>query len=295
MIKYYDRDKKDYKIEQVAGDKYLNWIYSSKLGNTFLNLFIKKKLFSKLYGWYCDKSLSKNKIDAFINEFNIDMNLYEIPNGGYKNFNDFFTRKLNSNKVNLSENVLISPGDGKLLAFENIDLNNIIQVKSFRYSLKELIKNDDIASKYQDGTCLVLRLCPTDYHRFHFIDSGKCTSSKKISGNYYSVNPVALNKINKLFCENKREWSILSSDNFGDILYIEVGATCVGTIIQTYNSSNIIHKGDEKGYFKFGGSTVILFLEKDLVKIDKDIVNQSLKGIETKVSIGESIGHKINC
>lgn len=294
MIKYYNRDKKDYEIEKVAGSKYLSWIYSSTLGKASLNLLIKRKLFSKIYGLYCDSSISKNKINSFIKEFNINMDSYEIPKDGYKNFNDFFTRKLKTNKLNVNKNTLISPGDGKLLAYENIDLDNIIQVKNFKYSLRELIKNEDIANKYQGGTCLVLRLCPTDYHRFHFIDSGKCTKSNKISGKYYSVNPIALNKINKLFCENKREWSILYSDNFDEVLYIEVGATCVGSIIQSFNPCEKITKGDEKGYFKFGGSTVILFLKKDLVKIDKDIINQSLNGIETKVSMGESIGHKIN-
>ena len=113
-----------------------------------------------------------------------------------------------------------------------------------------------------------------------------------IPGNYYSVNPIALERIPKLYCQNKREWSVFKSDNFGDILHIEVGATCVGTIIQTYTTNKRVNKGDEKGYFKFGGSTTILLLKKDLVKIDEDIINQTKLGYETMVLMGESIGKK---
>ena len=212
----------------------------------------------------------------------------------FTSFNDFFTRELVSNArpITNDPDILISPGDGRLSAFENIDLDNLVQIKGITYSLRELIKDDSIASKYENGVCLILRLCPTDYHRFHFVDSGTIGSNHKIKGSYYSVNPIALKSIPKLFCENKREWSILESDNFGDILTIEVGATCVGSIIQTYKPGSKVSKGDEKGYFKFGGSTTILFFEKDKVKIDEEIINQTNLGYECIVKLGENIGHK---
>ena len=148
------------------------------------------------------------------------------------------------------------------------------------------------AEKYAGGVCLILRLCPTDYHRFHFIDNGIPSETINIKGSYYSVNPVALDKIPKLFCQNKREYSIFHSENFGDILHIEVGASCVGTIIQSYTPNKEITKGDEKGYFKFGGSTTILFFEKNTVVIDKDILEQTSLGFECKVNLGDKIGHK---
>lgn len=132
-------------------------------------------------------------------------------------------------------------------------LSNLVVI----YSLKELINNDYIAKNYQGGTCIILRLGPTDYHRFHFVDSGIPCESDFINGHYYSVNPIALKTILKLFGENKREWSLFKSDNFNDILHIEIGATCVGSILQAYKPNIKVTKGDEKGYFKFGGSTVI--------------------------------------
>lgn len=295
MIKYYNRKNKTYEIEKVAGENYLNWTYSSPIGMSLLEAFIKKKAFSKLYGWYLDRALSTKKIDKFINEFKLNETDFQERKGNFKSFNDFFYRKLKPSvrPINMNKNIVSSLGDGRIFAYENIDLDKLVQVKGFTYSLRELIRDNKISQKYSGGTCLILRLCPTDYHRFHFIDSGTCDETTKIEGAYYSVNPVALKKVENLFCQNKREWSVFHSDNFGDALYVEVGATCVGSIIQTYEPGKRVSKGDEKGYFKFGGSTVILFFEPGKIKIDNDIIEQTNLGYETYVLMGEKIGEKI--
>lgn len=295
MIKYYNRKTRKYEVEQVAGDKYLKWTYSSPLGMRLLELLIKKKLFSKVYGSFCDSKYSIRKIKSFIENFDIDMSECEKSIDEFKSFNDFFARKLKvtGRPINKNSDSLVSPGDGRLTVYENIDLNKLIQVKGFTYSLLNLIGNKEIAEKFSNGICLILRLCPTDYHRFHFIDDGICDSTINIKGDYYSVNPLALERVPELFCRNKREWSMFHSKNFGDILHIEVGATCVGSIIQTYSPGKNVKKGDEKGYFKFGGSTTILFLEKNRVKIDEDILEQTKQGYESKVLMGEKIGIKI--
>ena len=163
MIKFYNRKTKQYETEQVAGDKYLTWTYTSPLGMTLLEIFVKKKLFSKLYGWYCDSRLSRKNILKFISEFHLDVSTFKNPVESFKSFNEFFSRELNSDArpFDKEEDILISPGDGRLMAYENIDLNNIIQVKGITYSLRELINNDEIADKFALGTCLVFRLCPT--------------------------------------------------------------------------------------------------------------------------------------
>lgn len=294
MIKYYNRKTRMYEVEKVAGEKYLNWTYTSPLGMKLLEKFLKKKIFSKVYGHYCNSKLSSYKIQKFVTTFNIDMSHSEKSLKEFKSFNDFFSRKLvkEARPIDKNKCSLISPGDGRIKVFTNIDLNNVIQVKGITYKLSDFIKNSDIAKIYKNGICIILRLCPTDYHRFHFLDSGICEPTVKIRGSYYSVNPIALNKINRLFCENKREWSLFHSDNFGDVLYVEVGATCVGSIIQTYPQHKRVLKGEEKGYFKFGGSTIVLFFEKNKISIDDDILKQSELGLETKVSIGEKIGSK---
>lgn len=294
MIKVYNRKTKDYVIEKVAGDKFIKLCYESPIGKGLTELLFKKKLFSKLYGNYCNTKFSRDKIPAFIEDFNIDLNIANKKLEEFTSFNDFFIRTLNSaaRPIDMDPNALISPGDGRLLAFDNISMDSLVQVKNLTYSLSELISDSAVASKYEGGVCLILRLCPTDYHRFHFVDFGVPSESKFINGSYYSVNPIALERIPKLFCQNKREWSLFKSENFGDILHIEVGATCVGTIIQSYTPEEKVIKGQEKGYFKFGGSTTILFFEKGLLDIDKDILNQTSEGFECKVIMGETIGHK---
>lgn len=294
MIQVYNRKTNKYDTEDVAGEKYIKWAYESPIGKGLVELFIKRKLFSKLYGNYCDSKFSIKKIPSFIKGFNIDMDICTTDPSDFKNFNDFFVRKLTpeARPINYNRNILISPGDGRLLAYTNINIDSLIQVKGINYSLSELIEDNDIANEYNGGTCLVLRLCPTDYHRLHFVDNGIPEKSNIVHGNYYSVNPTALEKIPKLYCQNKREWSIFHSENFDDIIIIEVGATCVGSIVQNYEPNKKVTKGDEKSYFKFGGSTTILFFKPNAVNIDDDILIQSSFGFETKVIMGEKIGEK---
>ncbi|MEI6886527.1 MAG: phosphatidylserine decarboxylase, partial [Bacteroidota bacterium] len=143
--------------------------------------------------------------------------------------------------------------------------------------------------KYLDGTLVIIRLAPFDYHRFHFPVSGSVSPITRIEGDYYSVNPLALHKMIEIFCLNKREYCIISNPLFGDVVMAEVGATMVGSIIQTY-TGNLVIKGEEKGYFKFGGSTVVLLLEKNKIRIDEDLLINTSKGYETMIKEGERIG-----
>lgn len=294
MIKYFNRHTKQYEIEKIAGEKYLKWTTDSPVGMTLLEVLIKKKFFSSLYGWTCDLKSSKNKIGQFIKDYDIDIKTFEKDIEEFSCFNDFFFRKLKAEARPIVQDAeaLISPGDGRLFAYENVDMDNIVQIKGYTYKLKDLIANAETSAEYEGGVCMVLRLCPTDYHRFHFIDSGICDETIKIKGDYYSVNPLSLKRIPETFCRNKREWCVFHSQNFGDVLYVEVGATCVGSILQTYEPSTVLQKGSEKGYFKFGGSTVVLFFKKASIKIDEDILEQTRLGYETKVLMGEKIGTK---
>lgn len=295
MIEFYNRGNKRYETEEVPGYTYLKWIYASPVGMKLLELIVKKKLFSKIYGVFCDSIVSKKMIPSFVRDFNVDLSICEKSLEQFKSFNDFFTRKLTNRARPISSilGALISPGDGKIVAYDNIDLNELVQIKGYSYSLNKLIDDSSIASKFSEGACIIVRLSPTDCHRFLFIDNGICEETKKIKGDYYSVNPIALKAVTELFCKNKREWSIFHADDFGDVLCVEVGATYVGTVIQTYVPGERIKKGDEKGYFKFGGSTIILFFEKGKVKIDEDIIDQTNKGYETSVVMGEKIGEKV--
>lgn len=294
-IYYIDRQTGEKKIETVAGDRFLRWMYETKTGDSILERLLKKKAFSRIYGRLQDLPFSKRKISTFVT--NLDINMTEAETEdiySYNNFNEFFIRKLKKGArvINEAKEVLISPADGRIFAYENINIKKLIQVKGQEYSLKELIENEELAQQYEGGVCVVVRLNPSDYHRYHFPDAGMPGMTKKIKGDYYSVNPIALRKKAEIYCQNKREITLFHSENFDDILILEVGATCVGSIIQTYTPNKKVKKGEEKGYFKFGGSTVIMFVKPNIIKIDDDIIKYTNLGLETKVSMGEKIGFK---
>ena len=289
-IQYYERESGQMKTEKVAGEKWLVWLYYNPVGEATLWALAKRKLVSSIYGTMMDRTSSAKKIHPFIEDFNIDMSGSQEQE--FKNFNDFFTRKLKDNvrPIDTSFNTVVSPADGKILAYADISNSDFI-IKGFRFDVFSFLDNPDLAQKYHDGALLIIRLAPVDYHRFHFPVSGKISPNKKIDGDYYSVNPFALRKKAEIFCLNKREYSILSNPLFGDVVMAEVGATMVGSIVQTFKGS-FVNKGEEKGYFKFGGSTVVLLFEKGKLHIDEDLLINTAKGYETTVKMGERIGEK---
>lgn len=295
-IYYIDRRTGEKKKEVVAGEGLIAWAYDTIPGKAFLESVIKRKAFSSILGLYYDLPASRRKIARFAQELEINLTEAELENPAeYKNFNHFFIRKLKegARPINQETSHLVSPADGRILAYDNIDIHQVIQVKGQVYSLEKLLQDKPLAEQYQGGICIVVRLNPADYHRFHFPDRGIAGPAKTIPGSYYSVNPLAMKNIANVYCQNKRELTLFASENFGEIIMVEVGATCVGSIVQTYVPEQPVEKGQEKGYFKFGGSTVILFLKQGQVKVDHDILHNTQLNLETRVLMGETIGKKI--
>jgi phosphatidylserine decarboxylase len=289
-IQYFERESGQLKTEKVAGEKWLVWLYYNPIGEATLWALAKRKLVSSIYGNMMDRTSSAKKIHPFIEDFDIDMSVAQKQE--FNNFNDFFTRKLkdDARPIDTSSTLVVSPADGKILAYADISNTDFI-IKGYRFDVSSFLDNPDLAQKYHDGALLIIRLAPADYHRFHFPVSGNISQNKKIDGDYYSVNPFALRKKAEIFCLNKREYTILSNPLFGDVVMAEVGATMVGSIIQTFKGSSV-NKGEEKGYFKFGGSTVVLLFEKSKVHIDEDLLINTAKGFETTVKMGERIGEE---
>jgi len=287
-IQYYERESGQIKTEKVAGEKWLVWLYYNPIGEATLWTLAKRKLVSSMYGNMMDRTTSAKKIHPFIEEFDIDMSIAQKQE--FVNFNDFFTRKLKdyARPIDTSSTIVVSPADGKILAYANISNSDFI-IKGYRFDVSSFLDNPVLAQKYNDGALLIIRLAPVDYHRFHFPVGGNISPNKKIDGDYYSVNPYALRKKAEIFCLNKREYNIISNPLFGDVVMAEVGATMVGSIEQTYKGS-YVNKGEEKGYFIFGGSTVVLLFEKNKIHIDEDLLINTSKGYETTVKMGERIG-----
>lgn len=156
------------------------------------------------------------------------------------------------------------------------------------YRISDLLKNDFIARRYDGGYCFIYRLEVDDYHRYCYIDDGTKTDNIFIKGELHTVNPIALKKYN-VYKRNSREYTILHTDNFGDVVHMEVGALCVGKICNHHNEY-YFSKGEEKGMFQFGGSTIVQIFEKNKIIPDKDIIINSKNGFETIVHYGEKTG-----
>lgn len=290
-IKYVDRETGQIKIENVYGEKWLDWLYHNPVGEATLWTIAKRKLITSLYGDAMEKPASADKIMPFVKEYGVDLSIAQKQN--FTSFNDFFIRKLKPESRPIVEDSLAvaSPADGKILAYENIK-NSDFYIKGFRFNVNSFLGNPELAKKYEDGAMIVFRLAPPDYHRYHFPVSGITGSSNiKIDGDYYSVNPLALRKKAEIFWLNKREYGVIKSPLFGDVVMVEVGATMVGSMIQTYTGTTV-KKGEEKGYFKFGGSTVVLLFEKNKIKIDEDLLMNTSKDLETTIKMGERIAVK---
>ncbi len=286
-IKYVQRDSGEMKTEKVVGEKWLVWLYNNPLGRLSTWALVKRKFVSSWYGKMMDNPKSKEKIAPFISDYNIDMTLFKEED--FANFNEFFVRKIKpaARPIAKGSEVVISPADGKVLAWQNLSEQNFL-VKGYSFSLASYLQDKQLAEKFAGGSLLIFRLCPTDYHRYHFPVSGVIKKSKKIDGDYYSVSPIAIKKIVELFCLNKREYTLIKTQDFGEVLMSEIGATMVGSMVSTYPDASV-DKGEEKGYFKFGGSSVLLLFEKDEIMIDKDLVENTKKGLETEVKMGEKI------
>lgn len=294
---YVDRKLKKVEQEPIYGQFFIDILYGSGwftriFSKVLLVVFTKNSLFSRLYGRLQKCSFTKKKIPKFIETYHINMTEAVIPEGGFASFNDFFIRRLTSHSRPIvdGERRLALPADGRYLVFPEVSEEMSFFVKGQSFSLERLLQDEALAKQYVGGSAVFARLCPTDYHRFHFPCDCIPGPSKLIQGNLASVNPIALRQYLHILWENKRVMTSLKTKYFGDVLYIEVGATAVGSICQTYQSGTPYAKGAEKGYFEFGGSSVLMLFKKNTVIFDEDFIKASAQRLEMKANMGESLG-----
>ena len=289
---YLNRETGKLEKESIYQEELLQFLYndewvSNKLGKQCLRL-LRYPFISIAVGWWQKRSWTKKKIKNFIQAFDINSCEFEKKVEDFSSFNDFFIRKLKSSSrpIDPLKTSCIIPADGRYLFFENFDEKLGLFVKNKQFSLQEFLQDENLAQIFAKGSLVVGRLCPTDYHRFHFPCDGRVIQTKAINGWLYSVNPIALKKNSEIFCQNKRCLTLIDSPLYGRILYIEVGATCVGSIVQTY-TNQLVKKGEEKGYFEFGGSTVVLLFEPGRLKFDEVLCQSSQQGIEIRCLFGQ--------
>ncbi len=274
----------------VRQDTSLNFLYGSFYGRIILKL-LSRPFVSKIVGSYMNSKRSCKMIDGFIAKQNIDMSDFEDRE--FNSYNDFFTRKVREGKrpVDFNKNNFISPCDSKMSVYK-IDSDSVFSIKDSFYSVSDILGGNPKASEFLEGWCLIFRLAVDDYHRYCYFDNGSKGENIFIKGELHTVKPIALNKYN-IYRRNCREYTFLRTENFGEVAQIEVGAMMVGKI-KNFHGVHQFKRGEEKGLFEFGGSTVILLVKKDTLLIDSDIVKNSENGIETAVKMGEKIGVKFD-
>ena len=299
-IKFYNRVTGKEDIEMVYGDKFIEWLYESNSGKSLSTLICKAPL-SKFYGALQDLPLSQQKVLPFIKKFNIKMEDY-LPEDGrsekspYSSFNQFFIRRFRPGKrpIVQTPNEMAAFSEARYFGYESVRDDEVVPVKGHNLKPKALLANTKWEKTFEDGPLLLARLCPVDYHRYHYPDNGSIVDDYRVPGLYHSVNPLALKSKQDILITNERHVTILETENFGKLAYIEVGAICVGKIIQSkpLDKGRMFSRGEEKGYFLFGGSTVILIGEKGAWKPSEDILKNTSSGIETYLHLGREVAVK---
>lgn len=280
--------RKGIKIDYNNSNPFLNMMYKNPVGR-FLLKPLTAVTVSKLARLFMTSKLSLPLVKRYLNKYDIDLS--QCEKNEFKSFNDFFTRKLvdGNRPFSYEANKLCSPCDSKLSVFK-INEDSVFEIKDVSYTVAELLRSNNLSEKYKNGWCFIYRLEPTHYHRYAYIDNGVKTKNFYIGGMLHTVQPIAINRV-KVFRQNSREFTLLRTENFGDVIQIEVGALFVGKITNHHEKAKF-QRGDEKGMFEFGGSTIIQLFKEGTVSPDYDILMNTIDEKETPVKMGEVIGYK---
>ncbi len=285
-MKYIDR-MGNVTVEENDQDKLLRHLYNDRGGRLCLRVLVSPWI-SKMAGRLLNTGFSARFVGDFVEKNRIDLSICEKQK--FSSWNDFFTRRLRQGErsVDEREKVLVSPCDGKLSVYR-IDKNSRFWIKDTEYTVEQLLRNKSLAERYLGGYALVFRLTVDDYHHFCYPADGKKSDNVVVPGIFHTVNPVA-NEVYPIYRENAREYTLLKTEKFGTVLMMEVGAMMVGKITNVEKKSVSVKKGQEKGWFEFGGSTIILLLQHGKVRLDYDLIENTENGYETVVRMGERIG-----
>ncbi|MBE7635938.1 phosphatidylserine decarboxylase [Sneathiella sp. P13V-1] len=278
--------------EAVLGEKWIRWAYQNSNSSFLEKILFRSSFISKLMGAWYSSPLSKGKIAPTIAELSIDESEFLDSTDSYATFNDFFIRHLKDDARPYSDKAedIVSPADGRTLVFPKLDENTFVPVKGFPFSIKTMLPG--VYERFTNGALAIVRLCPADYHRYHFPCAGTITDTRDIEGALHSVNPIALGAGPDVFGDNKRTYTMIETENAGTMCFIEVGAFGVGSIVNT-KTNGTVAKMEEKGYFKFGGSTVVVVFEPGKIEFSEDLVKNSAAGKETLLKVGETLARVV--
>ncbi len=288
-ILYYNRYAAAEEVEVVYGEGFLRWTYETALGRAGLWLVAKRAFFSRWYGWRMSRPASAALIRPFIHTYRLDESIFREPVDSYRTFNDFFYRKLKPAARPISAAAACLPSDGRHLGVPDVSAGDGLYAKGQRFEVAALLGDPALGQHFAGGVAVISRLCPVDYHRFHTPVSGRIEQQRLINGWLYSVSPIALRRAAHYLWENKRVLSVIETENLGKVAFVAIGATCVGSIAMTAQAGAEIAKGDELGYFAFGGSCVITVFERGRVALAEDLVARSRHQQEVYARFGDAL------
>lgn len=261
----------------------IRFLYGTAAGRVCLKVLVCPWI-SKVAGAFLSSSLSRPMVGRFVKKNKIDMSAY--PARKYRSFNDFFTRKRETSGICVPPDTLVSPCDAYLSVYP-IDEKSVFHIKHIDYSLAQLLDDAALAERFSGGSCLIFRLTPLHYHRYCFCCNAEIVASRRIDGKLHCVRPIAYTS-RPVFIENSRSYTLLHDDALGTLVQMEVGALLVGKI-KNHPTSGRAVAAAEKGYFEFGGSTIIVLLEKDRVRLTPTLQTQEEKDIRYADTLGTII------
>jgi phosphatidylserine decarboxylase len=299
MVLHRDTGVLEKELQEFAVRSSLPLAYRTRIGRVMAQRMSGRVLarMSEEMGQLYNTPESTTRISAFIEFFHIDVTEFAEDVGAFATFNEFFYRRLHERARPIvcpeDAEVCVSPADSRLLVFPTLQAAAHLWIKGHSFSLSTLLMDQALETEFGGCGLALCRLAPQDYHRFHSPLACTVLHVREIEGRYFSVNPVAVRGELNVFTENKRVVVTCESEEFGKFLYIAVGATMVGSVILTCQEGSVLEKGDEIGYFAFGGSTILVLFKEGTMSFDEDLLHNSNKPIETLVKMGTSMGRKV--
>ena len=296
-LKLFNIQKGKIDEEKVCAESFMRFLYGTQVGRLTTFAIFKRLFFSRLCGLWADSKRSKKSILKFIADNQIDISEFKNPASQFGTFNDFFTRELADDKRPLAENgnanAVSFPSDGRHLLIENITQNDTFYAKGIKFNLAKFLGDEKLALRFENGSMLISRLAPVDYHRFHYPISGEIIARKSIDGKLFSVSPIALSERLSVFWENKRIVNLIESRQFGVCAFVEIGATNVGCIENFGKLGDVVERGEQAGMFRFGGSCVAtIFPKENKIEWNSALREYSPQSIECYARVNELAGIK---
>jgi len=289
---YYDRFSGELKAERVFAAGFLYWSYNTRPGRALTRWVLAQPIVSRCVGWIAGRRWTRHLVGPFARSMQIPLPAAGGCAEAFSCFNDFFVREYDgmSRKDFGGPLTCVSPAEAKVLVLRDIDPREPFRVKRSIFSLERLLADRELSRCFDGGTVVICRLGLSDYHHFHFPVAGTPEAARAVPGKLYANGPYALTHHTSFYAENFRMVTMIDSDLYGPVAQVEIGAFTVGSIRQCYVPGRPVAKGETKGLFALGGSTIVLVFARGVVDVDLDLSRYSARGLETKVRVGDSIG-----